>query len=951
MSNDFILEYTLSNTNLNVTLPLNGIVNVIVYWDNSTPETFTTTGNKTHTYLTPGTYTVRITGTTLEHFGSLGYPNSENLRKVISFGNLNTTSLAYAFYNATNLTQVPTTLPSTITNLSYTFYNASSFNQSLNTWNVINITTMSNMFNGASSFNQSINNWKTNNVINMQSMFKNATAFNQDISYKVSDLSWNVLKVTNMNSMFQNASNFNQPIINWATTNVIDMGHMFDGAIAFSQNIKFWNVSKVTNMEYMFASTPFTYSLNLWNTSTVLNMQYMFYNASIFNGLITNWNVSQVSNMSHMFDGAKLFNQNISTWNTSNVENMSYMFKNAEIFNQSITTWNTSNVTNMSGMFKNAYFFNQAIKYSSTYNYWDTSNVTDMSYMFQNISYFNQPIGNWNVSNVQNMQSMFENTISFNRDISTWDISSVTNLIDFYKNLTMSQSKYDQLLKSWNLLTLQPNVIFNAGNSIYSYGAPASAKQTIINTDNWTIIDGGIEPTPPGNPMILEFQVGVDKTITLPLSQTVNITVYWGDESIDSYNTAGNKNHTYTNSGTYIVQIYGTLDQYGIQSYPNADKITRVLNWGNIGLSDLSYAFYNATNLIEIPDNLPALIVHLDFAFYGATSFNDPNIISWDTSHIVRMESMFAYASSFNQPIGNWNVSNVDTMNSMFSYATSFDQPLGDWNIINVLDMTNFMIGCNLDINNYDDLLVKWSYLSLNYNINFHAGSSIYSYDEVTNRKNYIINTFNWTITDGGNRPLITQPLTIQYKTLIGDKTISLPLFGNVDVDVDWGDGKFVSVYTSGVISHTYDVPGIFTVKIYNSLEQFGNGVEGYTNANKVFKVIDFGNINITSLSGAFNNAINLIQVPTTIPSTLTDISYLFFEATKFNDPNIISWNVQNIIDISYIFFNAKKFNQPLDNWNTSNHTANITRFTYFLFGAIAYNQTLAQWIIDKMYH
>ncbi len=43
------------------------------------------------------------------------------------------------------------------------------------------------------------------------------------------------------------------------------------------------------------------------------------------------------------------------------------------------------------------------------------------------------------------------------------------------------------------------------------------------------------------------------------------------------------------------------------------------------------------------------------------------------------MPSMFAGASSFNQPLNNWNVSKVMYMGSMFQNAISFNQPLNNW--------------------------------------------------------------------------------------------------------------------------------------------------------------------------------------------------------------------------------------------------------------------------------
>ena len=50
----------------------------------------------------------------------------------------------------------------------------------------------------------------------------------------------------------------------------------------------------------------------------------------------------------------------------------------------------------------------------------------------------------------------------------------------------------------------------------------------------------------------------------------------------------------------------------------------------------------------------------------------------------------------------------------------------------------------------------------------------------------------------------------------------------------------------------------------------------------------------------------------------ITDMSYLFCEATLFND-NISNWNTLNVINMNYMFCNARTFNQDLNNWDVSN--------------------------------
>ena len=51
------------------------------------------------------------------------------------------------------------------------------------------------------------------------------------------------------------------------------------------------------------------------------------------------------------------------------------------------------------------------------------------------------------------------------------------------------------------------------------------------------------------------------------------------------------------------------------------------------------------------------------------------------------MNKMFAYATKFNEDVGNWNTSNVTNMNCMFYDANNFNQDIGEWDTSNVTNM------------------------------------------------------------------------------------------------------------------------------------------------------------------------------------------------------------------------------------------------------------------------
>jgi surface protein len=181
---------------------------------------------------------------------------------------------------------------------------------------------------------------------------------------------------------------------------------------------------------------------------------------------------------------------------------------------------------------------------------------------------------------------------------------------------------------------------------------------------------------------------------------------------------------------------------------------------------------------------------------------------------------------------------------------------------------------------------------------------------------------------------------------------VNLPLYGITSVDVNWGDGTVVT-YTSanhGLTTHNYTLTGSFDITITGTMAKFGRGDPGapWTGVTLLTSVSSFGTLGITDLSQAFLGASSLVAVPNTLPSSVTNMRGMFYDAGIFNQP-LNSWNTSNVTDMSYMFYGAIAFNQSLTTSGNSWNTSNVTDMSNMFQGASAFNQPLNSWNTSKV--
>ena len=78
--------------------------------------------------------------------------------------------------------------------------------------------------------------------------------------------------------------------------------------------------------------------------------------------------------------------------------------------------------------------------------------------------------------------------------------------------------------------------------------------------------------------------------------------------------------------------------------------------------------------------------------------------------------------------------------------------------------------------------------------------------------------------------------------------------------------------------------------------------------------------------------------------SMIWDMSYLFKDATDFND-DISSWDVSNVTLMYYMFHNATSFNQDLSTWDVSN----VERMYGMFWGASTFNGDISTWDVSNV--
>jgi len=176
--------------------------------------------------------------------------------------------------------------------------------------------------------------------------------------------------------------------------------------------------------------------------------------------------------------------------------------------------------------------------------------------------------------------------------------------------------------------------------------------------------------------------------------------------------------------------------------------------------------------------------------------------------------------------------------------------------------------------------------------------------------------------------------------------TLPLPVAGEYDFVVDWGDETtgIVTAYNDAAVSHTYTTAGIKTVSIMGKMTHwsFNNGGDKL----KITDVLRGGYSGLTSLNGGFYGCSNLKFVANDSAWTkdVANTDFMFGNCPVFNS-DLSAWDVSSVTSMQFMFGNCPAFNSDISAWDVSSVTDMYFMFRY----CPAFNSDISAWDVSSV--
>ena len=362
-----------------------------------------------------------------------------------------------------------------------------------------------------------------------------------------------------------------------------------------------------------------------------------------------------------------------------------------------------------------------------------------------------------------------------------------------------------------------------------------------------------------------------------------------------------------------------------------------VSNWDTSSVTLMGSMFSNCFSLTTLYASNwdTSNVTVMNFMFFSCSNLTTLDVSSWDTSSLTGMASMFITCSSLTTlDVSSWDTSSVTTMASTFQACSSLKADLSGLDIASVTNLGNFALNTNINdtgtTTNYDATLIAWeAELQTAYpngvgyppSITTNFGTSRYSWRAIEAR-NSLVNTFGWSITDGG---LLEEPeFVITVETTTASESFTIPTTGGgYSYDVDWGDGS-TSIAQTGNATHTYADAGDYDIQITGTFPRIN-----FNNTGDRLKLVDvknWGDGTWTSMNRAFygcSSAIVSAEDALVLPA---DCFFMFVNCSSITNLDVSNWDTSSVINMQAMFFSCPNLKADLSTFDITSVT-NLANF------------------------
>lgn len=743
--NPFILTFETANVDEKVVIPIQSGFNYdysVDWGDGSALEVYTTEAS--HTYVSPGQYSVQITG----KFPSIYYNGSSQALKLIEikqWGDIKWESMRNAFHGAANLkispsANTPSTAPdlSIVTDMTGTFKNCSSLTEGIKYWDVAGITTMASMLEGATSFNGAIGDWQTTSLTSLLLTFSGASSFNQEIN------DWDVSNVTNFVGTFKNAISFNKRLADWNTSSATLMGAMFEGASSFNQYVGSWNVSGVFFMNKMFLNaSSFNRSIKLWEIPNVTNLEDFLvgsnFGPSNYDDLLIYWSANprqddvtlEVGNFT--FCNASFVKENVligeSNWTIQDggkdcdrpfiftyrtlTDNEEVTYSFPTLGNNYYVDWENDGIVddticrqlgNVSCTHIPTHIYPTAgdhqIAISGVFLHFPNGTYTDETFKNQTVA-----INQWGSIEWEYMSYLGVGSFSDMPNLEYFandhpNLNNVTSCQNLFKNCAL----FDGEIGDWDVSNVENMNSMFEGTSIFNGDLSLWDVSNVTNMDSMfrgsSAFDSNISSWNVSNVTsfanMYQDAISFNQPIGLwNTEKAMNMSsMFWGANSF---------NQDLSNWNVELVTDFSSM-------FFGADAFNGNLSGWNTTAAENMFNMFGLADSFNQPISHfnTSSVVDLSYMFRSANVFNQ-DLSSWNVSNVTTFEGMFSGARNFNGRLDGWITSAAANMSDMFSFANSFNQPVGHFQTGGVTDMSKMFWDAdvfNQELTNWNTTLV-----------------------------------------------------------------------------------------------------------------------------------------------------------------------------------------------------------------------------------------------------